>query len=113
MNTYLKPDDYFCGPIDYTVQERHLTEKQIEKKSVQWARSDGWFSRKYKAPGRKGVQDRIFVKDGNVVFIEYKRIGKVPTDLQCYDAQDLREHGGDDQWTDTVRGTKLILGSVL
>lgn len=110
MNSYiLKPDDYFRGTIYCTDYERGLSEKEIEKKSVKWARSVGWFSRKYSSPGQKGVQDRIFVKGGRVVFVEYKKVGNVPTDLQCDDAQVLKEHGGEVWWTNTLTGTKIIL----
>ncbi len=109
MNNYWTPVDYFRGPTDYTREERKLSESKIEKKAVQWARDHGWFSRKYKAPGRIGVQDRIFVKGGRVIFIEYKRIGKEPTGLQCDDAEALKKHGGEVWWVNTVRGTQLIL----
>ena len=110
MTPLLTPEKYFRGPTDYTSNEQKLSEKKVEKKSCNVARANGWFTRKYSAPGRSGVQDRIFVKDGAVVFIEYKRVGNKPTGLQCDDALDLRSHGGKVYWTDTVRGTKQILG---
>lgn len=112
MIPLLKPEDYFRGPTDYTNKERKESESKVENKSCDVARAHGWFTRKYKAPGRIGVQDRIFVKDRRVVFIEYKRIGNEPTGLQCDDASDLREHGGQVYWTNTVRGTKEILGII-
>ncbi len=110
MTPLLKPEEYFHGPTDYMNNERKLSEEKIESKSCYVARANGWFTRKYSSPGQKGVQDRIFCKDGCVIFIEYKRIGNVPTGLQCDDAADLRLHGGTVYWTNTVRGTKQILG---
>jgi len=104
------PAQYFGGPKDYTSKEIKSSEKQVEKRSSEVARANGWFTRKYKSPAQMGVQDRIFVKDGHVVFIEYKRVGKVPTGLQCDDALHLKAHGGQVWWTNTVRGTKEILG---
>lgn len=109
MIDFLEPKDFFRGPSDYTSAERKLSENKVEKKSCDIARGHGWFTRKYSSPGQKGVQDRLFVKDGRVVFIEYKRVGNVPTDLQCDDAEGLRKHGGEVYWTNTVRGTKEIL----
>ena len=97
------------GPTNYTSHEIGLSEKQVEKKSVEWARRNGWFTRKYSSPGQIGVQDRIFARKGKVVFIEYKRVGKVPTDLQCDDAEQLLAHGGKVWWTNTLTGTKRIL----
>ena len=112
----LTPKDYFVGPTDYGIGERQKLEKTVETDSVAWARRNGWFTRKYSSPGQKGVQDRIFVKrirnEGMVVFIEYKKVGNVPTDLQCDDAEQLRNHGGAVFWTNTVRGTILILESM-
>lgn len=106
----LTPKDYFVGPTDYGIGERQKLEKTVEADSVAWARRNGWFTRKYSSPGQKGVQDRIFVKESYVIFIEYKRIGNVPTDLQCDDAEDLQKHGGSVYWTNTLRGTIQILG---
>ncbi len=110
MSQIFTSEEYFCGPTDYTSKEQKLLESKIEKKSCDVARADGWFTRKYSAPGRRGVQDRIFVKNGVIVFVEYKRIGNVPTGFQCDDALELRLHGGKVYWTNTVRGTKQILG---
>ena len=106
----LYPSGFFKGPIDYTSNELKLSEKKVEKKSCDIARANGWFTRKYKSPARKGVQDRIFIKEGRVIFIEYKRAGNCPTDLQCDEAQQMKEHGAEVWWTNTVRGTKKILG---
>lgn len=105
----LKPIEFFAGPTDYTAKERTRSESKVEKDSVNVARANGWFTRKYKSPAQNGVQDRLFVKGSRVVFIEYKRIGKEPTGLQCDDAAELRAHGGEVYWTNTVRGTKMIL----
>jgi len=110
MTPLLIPAEYFRGPTDYLSKERKESETKVEKKSCDVARANGWFTRKYKSPAQKGVQDRLFVKDGCVIFIEYKRIGNEPTGLQCDDASDLRQHGGKVYWTNTVRGTKQILG---
>jgi len=110
MKGILEPADYFQGPTDYTSKERKESEKKVEKKSCDVAKVNGWFTRKYKSPAQKGVQDRIFAKDGMIIFIEYKRVDNEPTGLQCDDAAQLRLHGGKVYWTNTVRGTKSILG---
>ena len=112
MNNYLKSEDYFAGPTDYTPSERKLPEKKVEKKSKDWAKRNGWHSRKWSSPGHTSVPDQIFWKEGRVVFIEYKRIGNEPTDLQCDEAEFILKHGGEVYWTDTLRGTKQILENI-
>ncbi len=108
----MESDKFFRGPTDYTSNESKLSEKKVEKKSCDVARANGWFTRKYKSPAQNGVQDRIFLKDGAVVFIEYKRVGNEPTDLQCDEAEQLLNHGAEVYWTDTERGTKQILENI-
>lgn len=109
---HLTPKAYYVGPMDRTAAERKLSEKKIETKCKKWARDHGWHVRKWSAPGNSGVPDDIFVKGGKVVFIEFKRVGNVPTDLQCDEAEQIRAHGGEVFWTDTLRGVKLILEGI-
>ena len=59
-----------------------MLEKDIEAKAVATARAEGWFSRKFSSPANRGVPDRLFIKDGVTVFIEFKREGKHATPLQ-------------------------------
>lgn len=109
---HLKPADYFSGPTDGTAKERKLSEKKIENNSKKWARNHGWHVRKWASPGNTGVPDDIFVKGSRVVFIEFKRVGNEPTDLQCDEAEQLLNHGAEVYWTDTERGTKQILENI-
>ena len=70
-----------------------MLEKQIEKSSVQKAKAEGWYTRKFASPSHRGVPDRLFIKNGVVVFIELKtKVGKV-SKLQEEELQDLRDHG--------------------
>ncbi len=106
----LKPHEYFKGQTDYTTDETKLPEKKVESKACDVAKANGWFRRKISSPSDKGIMDRVFVKDGRTVWIEYKRVGKEPTGLQCDVALQLLDHGAEVWWTNTVRGTKEILG---
>lgn len=54
-------------------QEVEELETSVEVPVVARARGAGWFVRKVKWLCRKGAPDRIFAKDGRVVFIEFKR----------------------------------------
>lgn len=49
-----------------------MLESPIEKMVVDRAEAAGWFVRKLSWVGRRSAPDRLFVKDGRVVFIEFK-----------------------------------------
>ena len=51
-------------------------EAVMEEVVVDDARKAGWFVEKIKWMGRRGAPDRLFIKDGRVIFIEFKRPGK-------------------------------------
>lgn len=69
-----------------------IREKDIEKKVVDLAKKAGWLAFKWTSPSQRGVPDRIFIKDGSVVFIEFKAPGKKPTQLQAQTIRKLRDH---------------------
>jgi Holliday junction resolvase len=69
-----------------------IREKDIEKKVVDQAKKHGWLVFKWVSPSVRGVPDRIFIKDGTIVFIEFKAPGKKPTQLQAHTIKKLREH---------------------
>ena len=54
-----------------------MAEYYIEDNVVAAAEADGWFSRKLQWVGRDGAPDRLFVKLGRVVFIEFKDKDKI------------------------------------
>lgn len=58
-------------------------ESSVEERHRVYAKSRGWLCYKFKAPNRKGVPDRIFLRaNGQIMFIEFKRKNKKPTELQ-------------------------------
>lgn len=59
-----------------------MKESQIEKTVTKYAKLCGWLSYKFVSPNQKGVPDRIFLKNGTIIFIEFKQEGKEPTKLQ-------------------------------
>ncbi len=80
-----------------------MLEKEIEQKVRNYARKKGWWVRKFTAPGRKAVPDRIFAKGGTVIFMEFKAPGKKPTKLQEIEHELMRQAGlqvevVDDPW---------------
>ena len=70
-----------------------MRESLIERKCCQWAKAQGWLVFKFVSPSNRGVPDRLFIKDGRHVFIEFKAPGKHPTALQQRTAEKMLEQG--------------------
>lgn len=84
-------------------------EKKLEKRCTDLAKVHGWYSRKWASPSHRGVPDRLFIKDGDVLFIEFKAPGNKPTALQYDEIHQIRAHGGVAYWCDNVDDFKMYL----
>lgn len=84
-------------------------EKKLEKRCCDIARANGWWTRKFKSPANRGVPDRIFLKEGRVLFIEFKAPGNKPSPLQAQEITEILDHGGNAFWTDNIPDFKLLL----
>lgn len=84
-------------------------EKAVESKIVAYARARGWWCAKFTSPGLAGVPDRVFIRNGRVVFIEVKRAGERPRQQQVKRMQDMRDHGAEVHWTDSVEAVHDLL----
>lgn len=87
-----------------------MLESPIEKYVCDEAEKSGWYVRKLVFQGRRNAPDRLFVKDGRVVFIEFKRPGKAPRKGQVREAQLLASAGAEVHYTDNPIGAFNILG---
>ena len=70
-----------------------MLEKYIEEKVVNYAKSLGFLAYKFSSPSRKGVPDRIFIKNNSIFWIEFKRKGAKPTELQSKTIHEMRKQG--------------------
>ena len=86
-----------------------VSEKKVETAAKRWARDHGWYVRKFTSPAHRSVPDDLFVKDSRVVFIEMKKPGETPTDNQWDEIEEIRDHGGEADWADSVDRVKDIL----
>lgn len=68
-------------------------EKDIERKACAWAREQGWIVYKFTSPQRRSVPDRIFLRNGRTVFIEFKRPGGRLTPMQARELRKLQQAG--------------------
>ena len=79
-----------------------MNEKQVEKRIVDYATKHGVMSLKLGGPNDRGKPDRMFLYDGNVLFIEMKGEGKKPTKLQLNWLDKLKKQGFEADWVDNV-----------
>ena len=85
-------------------------EKKLEKRCTDVAKAHGWWSRKFSSPSNRGVPDRVFLKDGRVVWVEFKAPGNRPTKLQGHEIDLITKHGGIADWCDNIDKFKNMLG---
>lgn len=52
-----------------------MIESVMERLLIEHAQTRGWITRKVQWIGRRGAPDRLFAKDGRVLFVELKRPG--------------------------------------
>jgi len=84
-------------------------EKKIERDSVRTAELNGWYVKKIVTPGRRGSFDRLFIKAGRHVHIEFKTPTGVISSLQDCEWQKLKDHGAEAYFCDSYSDAKKIL----
>lgn len=87
-------------------------ESAVEKQICDWAKSRGIRTYKFISPGRKGVPDRMFMKDGIVSFLEIKRPGEKPTPMQFHEMKGIIEAMVIAAWCDNAAGGIKILTDI-
>lgn len=89
-------------------------EKDIEKKVVDYAKSRGCLVYKFTSPARRSVPDRLFIgPDGQVWFIEFKRLGQKPTEAQSVEIDKIKRQGIHVYVVDSVAEGKIAVDLML
>jgi hypothetical protein len=84
-------------------------EKDIESDVTSYAKKKGCIERKMNGTGYRGWPDRMFLYNGHVLFIEFKRLGEKPDNLQSHIHGILRSVSFDVTVVDNVsHGRKAI-----
>lgn len=84
-------------------------EKKLEKRATDVAKAHGFHTRKWASPSSRGVPDRIFIKDGDTFFVEFKAPGNTPTKLQAHEINLIKQHGGNAFFIDNIDDFKARL----
>lgn len=69
-----------------------ILENKLEKKCVKYAESCGYITYKLQNTGQYGVPDRLFIRKGEIYFIEFKREGSKARKIQEYKIMQLKQH---------------------
>lgn len=85
-------------------------EKKIERTACRIAAASGWKVKKIVTPGRRGSFDRLFIKEGRHVWIEFKDPAGKPSKLQLVEYGDLIAHGAEAHFCDNLEDAREILG---
>jgi len=85
------------------------TEASLERSLLRKAKELGWLIRKVQWIGRSGAPDRLFVRNGQVVFIELKREGGWLRQEQWREARALRAQGVVVRAADTLSDALKVL----
>ena len=84
-------------------------EAALEVRVRDWCKDAAWKRKKMSSPGSRGTLDDLIMKGGRSVWIELKMPGNTPTELQWLEIADLRAHGIEAYWCDTLEQVIGIL----
>lgn len=73
----------------------------------------GFLCYKFVSPGNKGVPDRIVIGNGKTIFIETKKPGGAPRELQEYVMKKMKKSGAIVYVADTKENVDEILSTML
>lgn len=77
-------------------------ESAIEKDACKWAVRNGWMAVKLQDLGNTGWPDRTFIKNGKVLWVEFKAPGGRLSPKQRVRILAIRAHGGHVLVSDSV-----------
>ena len=88
-----------------------MLESKIENVVCKYAKSKGWLVYKFVSPGNRGVPDRVMLRNGVIIFVEFKAAGKQPNKLQHNVINRIRKAGFKVYIVDSIDIGKKTLSS--
>lgn len=95
--------------MQWKLRVKNKKESTLEQEVRRYAERRGWLWIKFVSPGYAGVTDRIGIRRGRVIFLELKKEGEVPRELQEEVHEEMRSYGAEVFWCDTLEEAMEIL----
>lgn len=90
-----------------------MREAIIEAAVCAYAKSKGCLTFKLSSQNQKGQPDRMILKDGRVLFVEFKATGKKLTALQTRWIERLHYHGYSTACCDDINAGKRLIDLIM
>lgn len=90
-----------------------MRESTIERAACKYAKDNGVTVLKLGGPANRGKPDRLFLKDGKILFCEFKAPNKKPTAIQRKWIEDLRAQGFRADWCDNLHTAIALITETL
>lgn len=84
-------------------------ESTVEEECCKLATSQGWLNRKVEWVGSRDAPDRVFIKDGRTIWVEFKAPGKEARDTQRIEHNKMRKFGATVYVVDNVSDFRKAL----
>ena len=85
-------------------------ESKIEHAVTKYAKSQGYYARKFKSPNNRGVPDHLFLSPfGVAIFMEFKAPGRRATALQQREIDLINKNEGNAYVVDSIQKGREIL----
>lgn len=88
---------------------RSKLESEIVSDAHDYAKIRGWWTIKVETPTCNGVPDRIYLRRGVYVWIEWKKPGGVLSAIQVKRIKEMKEHGATVYVFDNLNEAKAVL----
>ena len=96
----------------FTLPKKPLCEAQIERAVCEYAKSKGILVYKFSSPAHVSVPDRMFLRDGEVIFIEFKAPGNKATATQLREHDRLRNQEFEVHVIDDIENGKELIDEI-
>lgn len=86
-----------------------MRESYVEQRVCNIAKKCGYLVYKISSQHHRGLPDRLFIKEGEVFFIEFKSLGKKPSKIQSYVHKQLSDQGIEVYVIDNVEDGQALI----